>query len=71
MTEFWAILIFQVTPTIGACRGSPRRNPAAPSQAIRDAEDDGNYPRMPKDVVLRGLLERGMHRQLGHDMPSL
>ena len=71
MTEFWAILIFQVNPTIGACRGSPRRNPAAPSQAIRDAEDDGNYPRMPKDDVLRGLLERGMHRQLGHDMPSL
>ena len=71
MSETGAIRIFQVTSTIGACRGSPRRIPAAPAQAIRDAEDDGSYPRMPNDNVLRGLLKSGLQRHLGHDMRSL
>ena len=40
-------------------------------QAIRDADDDGSYPRMPKDDVLRGMLESGLQRQHRHDMRSL
>ena len=71
MTDTWAIRLFQVTSTIGGCRGFPGRIPTATAQAIRDADDDDEYPRMPNDQVLRGMLKSGLRRQLGHNMRSL